>query len=203
MSYLFSATSQAVVNVLAANQGTSNVDVLIAASAGVLGTIAGAALTIVGIRISTQAESLRQDRQLASETLKLREAHGQELERQIREAAVGLSDAWASVIRANDLYRSTAAGSSKQADEARIQMVEALTSLGSKLNALLVLPISEALVAEVFAVDTAVDSFRRSINDPNEVVRYRNAVSPVIHKLFGILRAGDIFRAGSSNAETE
>jgi len=32
---------------------------------------------------------------------------------------------------------------------------------------------------------------------------YRNAVSPAIHKLLGILREGDIFRAGSSDAETK
>jgi hypothetical protein len=183
MSYLFSTSFRTVGDFLAVNQGTSNIDVLIAATAGVVGTVAGAAITVLGTRVSARAENLRQDRQLASESLKLREAYREELERQVRETAVGLSDAWASVIRANDRYGSPAAGSSEVADDARDRMVEALTLLGSKLNALLVLPISESLETDVFAVDSAVDSLRLSLDDPSKMIRFRDAVSPAIHKL--------------------
>ena len=73
-------------------------------------------------------------------------------------------------------------------------MVEALTRIGSQLNEFLVLPINESLEAQVFAVDEAVDLFRRSINDPKKDVHYRNAVSPAILKLFSILREGGLVR---------
>ena len=76
MSYLFSTSFRTVGDFLAVNQGTSNIDVLIAATAGVAGTVAGAAITVLGTRVSARAENLRQDRQLASESLKLREALG-------------------------------------------------------------------------------------------------------------------------------
>jgi hypothetical protein len=203
MSYLSLATSGTIADLLAANQGTSNIDVLIAAAAGVIGAITGAVVTVIGARISTGAENLRQERQLASDTLKLREAYRQELERQVRETAVGLSDAWAGVIKATDRYRGTITGLQNEADEARIHMVEALTLFGSKLNALLVLPISETLESQVFAIESAVDSLRLSINDPKEAVRYRDAVSPTIHKLFRTLREGDVLRVSIPGTEVK
>jgi hypothetical protein len=87
-----------------------------------------------------------------------------------------------------------AAMRTQEADATRAKMVEALTRIGSQLNALLVLPISKQLEARVFTVDKAVDAFRRSINDPEESVEYRNAVAPQILELFSTLMKGDLVR---------
>jgi hypothetical protein len=196
-SYPPLTTSHVVAHILAASQTTNNTGALIAAAAGFLGTMIGAAVTVVGTKISTHAENLRQERQLAAEELKHRRSNRGELERQVRDAAVRLSDAWASVIQAHDRYRSIASISSQDADKIRTQMVEALTRTGSQLNGLLVLPINKVLEAEVFAIDTALDSFRRSLNHPDKVIQSRNAVSPTILELFKTLREGDVLRNSS------
>lgn len=190
MSYAPSTT----LLVLSGGQSTADSGALIAAAAGFLGTVIGAAVAVLGTRISAKAEDRRQERRLAAEQLNLQEAHRDNLERQVREAAIGLSDAWASVIQSHDRYRRMAAMSENEAYEARTKMVEALTRTGSQLNALLVLPISKQLEARVFAVDKVVDSFRGSLNDFHEAVKHRNAVAPEILELFSALRKGDLLR---------
>lgn len=176
-------------------QGVNNTSALIAALSGLLGAVIGSTATIIVARISARAEDRRYDRRLAAELSTLEQTRIGELERQIREAAVGLSEAWEHAIQAHDPYRTIASMQPQEADDARARMVRTLTRIGSQLNELLVLPINESLEAQVFTIDKEVDSFRRSINDPQQGVHYRNAVSPAILKLFSILREGDLVRA--------
>jgi hypothetical protein len=175
-------------------QGVNNTSALIAALSGLLGAVIGSTATIIVARISARAEDQRYERRLAAELSTLEQTRIGELERQIREAAVGLSDAWERTIQAHGPYRQMSSVPPQEADEVRARMVEALTRIGSQLNEFLVLPINESLEAQVFAVDEAVDLFRRSINDPKQDVHYRNAVSPAILKLFSILREGGLVR---------
>jgi len=179
-------------------QGVNNTSALIAALSGLLGAVIGSTATIIVARILARAEDQRHERRLAAELSTLEQTRAGELERQIREAAVGLSDAWERTIQAHGPYRKMASMSPQEADETQARMVRALTRIGSQLNRLLVLPINESLKAQVFAVDKAVDLFRRSINDAKQDLHYRNAVSPAILKLFDILREGSLVRTHGS-----
>lgn len=178
-------------------QGVNNTSALIAALSGLLGAAIGGTVTIIVTRISARAEDQREESRLAAQLANLEQAHKGELERQIREAAIGLSDAWADIIRAHEQYRQKAALPTED-DDARAQVVKALTHIGSQLNALLVLPINESLEAQVFVVDKAVDSFRRSFSDPRHDLQYRKAVSPAILELFSILREGRLVRIANN-----
>jgi len=175
-------------------QGVNNTSALIAALSGLLGAVIGSTATIIVARISARAEDRRHKRRLGAELSTLEQTRTGELERQIREAAVGLSNAWEHAIQAHDSYRTIASMPPQEAGEERPRMVRALTRIGSQLNALLVLPINESLEAQIFAIDKVVDLFRGSIDDPKQGVHYRNAVSPEILKLFSILREGDLVR---------
>src|SRR6266487_2714873 len=146
-------------------QGVNNTSAVIAALSGLLGAAIGGTVALIVARISAHAEYQRQERRLTAELSNLEETRKGELEQQIRAAAVGLSDAWEHIIRAHDQYLQMAAMPLPETAEARAQMVKALTRIGSQLNALLVLPINESLEAQVFAVDEAVDLFRRKFID--------------------------------------
>jgi hypothetical protein len=77
MSYLPSTASL----VFSSGQSTGDAGALIAAAAGFLGTVIGAAVAVIGARIAAQAEDRREERRLAAEQLNLQEAHRENLER--------------------------------------------------------------------------------------------------------------------------
>lgn len=113
------------------------------------------------------------------------------LERQAREAAVNLSDAWARVVRAHDAVLKLGGQSAPGLEK---KMVEEFTNLGSRLNALLVLPINEPTRENIMKINGRVEGFRRDPKSPDGGIGKRDDVAKALLDLFKTLRDTDFLR---------
>lgn len=183
---------------LAIIDGIGTAGALVAATAVFLGTIAGAAISVVGARIAARSEDRRQELQMAARNQETQISRRETLERQAREAAVSLSDAWARVVRAHDAVLNRGRQAVPELEMTSVQMVEAFTDLGSKLNCLLVLPINDTTRFSVLAVDRAVEIFRSELSNSDGGVTRRHEVASALFELFRILRETEFLRHPSS-----
>jgi hypothetical protein len=159
-----------------------------AALAAFLGTLVGAGLTLAGTYVNARAEDRRQAREMELASAREARAYRDTAEQRVRETLVEISGAWSRVLQSIGPFR-------RGQIEARDGMVEALTQFGSKLDSLLVQPISTDLRDQAFETEHAIQNFRSSLASPSTDDEMTAGVSSALLEMFRIVRESEPLRS--------
>jgi hypothetical protein len=161
------------------------------ASAAFLGTILGAIVTLAGTYVSGRAEDRRQARAIEMTRLRDAQTFRETAEQRVRDTLVATSAAWSRVLQLVEPF-------ARAESDARDRMVEALTQCGSRLDSLLVQPISTDLRDATFETERAVQAFRRSLTSTGPGEGTTDGVSSALLEMFRIARESDPTRFRSA-----